>query len=139
MAIGHRPFRVELLTPAGRVEPVECTFAALAAWDGEIGILSGRAPLACRLKAGALRLEVEGRWRWYYVQGGFADVLGNVVTVLTERAVPAEDLSAEDAEADLDTAIKMRAHTEQARLDRQEKIDQAHAQMALIRKLASSR
>ena len=40
----------------------------------------------------------------YYVNGGFVQVAGNVVSVLTGGATPAERLDAEAARAELDMA-----------------------------------
>jgi F-type H+-transporting ATPase subunit epsilon len=91
MAVGSKPFAVDLVTPT-RAEPtVQCTFAAIPAWDGEIGILHGRAPLVCRLGDGELRLEEQGgQTRRFRISGGFAEVLDSVVTVLTSEAESAD-------------------------------------------------
>jgi F-type H+-transporting ATPase subunit epsilon len=42
----------------------------------------------------------------YYVDGGFAQVRGNVVTVLTPRAVRQKDLDANAARRALEAALK---------------------------------
>ena len=46
------------------------------------------------------------RTQRYYVDGGFAQVRANVVTVLTGKAVPASEISAEAAARALETALK---------------------------------
>jgi F-type H+-transporting ATPase subunit epsilon len=56
------------------------------AWDGEVGILRGHAPLMALLGAGDLRVRTEGRVEHFHVEGGFLQVVDNVVTVLSERA-----------------------------------------------------
>ncbi len=54
--------------------------------DGELGILPGHAPLMTVLGTGVLRLDgAEGGAR-FRVQGGFLQVVDNVVRVVTESA-----------------------------------------------------
>ncbi len=56
--------------------------------DGELGILPGRSPLLGRLGYGELRTRSGAGAQRYFVDGGFAQVRDNVVTVLTNRAIP---------------------------------------------------
>jgi F-type H+-transporting ATPase subunit epsilon len=56
------------------------------AWDGEVGILRGHAPLMALLGAGDLRVRSAGKVEHFHVEGGFLQVVDNVVTVLSERA-----------------------------------------------------
>jgi len=137
MPVGHKLFRFELVTPERPLPAVQCTFAVLPAWDGEVGVLAGRSPLVCKLGAGELRLEVEagpGRWQRFYVRGGFARVMPDGVTVLTEEVVPAGELSAQAAQRQLSEAKDLPADTEQAGAVRQAKIEQAKAQLHIIAK-----
>ena len=132
MPIGTKPFRVELVTPESAIAPLDCTFASLPAWDGQIGVLAHRAPLVCKLGAGELRLEHDGRWLRYYVQDGFAEVAANTLTVLATRAVPADQLSAESARQSLGEARAAVSTDELSRNVRQQKIEQALAQLRII-------
>ena len=86
-----------VVTPEQAVldEPVD--FVALPMYDGELGVLPGRAPLIGRLGYGELRTRRDGTTRRFFVDGGFAQVRGDVVTVLTARAVRAEDINPEAA------------------------------------------
>jgi F-type H+-transporting ATPase subunit epsilon len=56
------------------------------AWDGEVGILRGHAPLMALLGSGDLRVTSAGKVEHFHVEGGFLQVVDNVVTVLSERA-----------------------------------------------------
>lgn len=55
------------------------------AFDGEVGILTGHAPMMTLLGKGVLRLGSDGAKR-FNVDGGFLQVVDNVVRVVTERA-----------------------------------------------------
>src|SRR3954470_8017824 len=71
-------------------EPVD--FVALPMYDGELGVLPGRAPLIGRLGYGELRIRHRTSTRLYFVDGGFAQVRSNIVTVLTPRAIRGEEI-----------------------------------------------
>jgi len=55
------------------------------AHDGEVGILTGHAPMMALLGKGVLRLGGDGGQR-FNVDGGFLQVVDNTVRVVTERA-----------------------------------------------------
>ncbi|HVX41122.1 MAG TPA: ATP synthase F1 subunit epsilon [Gemmatimonadaceae bacterium] len=55
------------------------------AFDGEVGILTGHAPLMTLLGKGVLRLGGAGGQR-FNVDGGFLQVVDNTVRVVTETA-----------------------------------------------------
>jgi F-type H+-transporting ATPase subunit epsilon len=86
-----------VVTPERAVmdEPVE--FVALPMYDGELGVLPGRAPLIGRLGYGELRTRSGAQTKRFYVDGGFAQIRANVVTVLTARALRAEEINLEAA------------------------------------------
>jgi F-type H+-transporting ATPase subunit epsilon len=92
-----RNLQCVVVTPERAVldEPVD--FVALPMYDGELGVLPGRAPLIGRLGYGELRLRRGDTARRYFVDGGFAQVRDNVVTVLTPRALRGEDINSQAA------------------------------------------
>jgi F-type H+-transporting ATPase subunit epsilon len=86
-----------VVTPERAVLDEAVDFVSLPMYDGELGVLPGRAPLIGRLGAGELRTRRGDDTRRYFVDGGFAQVRANVVTVLTARAQRAEEIDAEAA------------------------------------------
>lgn len=90
MASG-KTFNCSVVTPEQAVLECEATFVALPAHDGEIGILFNRAPLLCRLGSGQLRVESAEEKRVLYVAGGFAEMVANRLTILTEEATYPEE------------------------------------------------
>jgi F-type H+-transporting ATPase subunit epsilon len=56
------------------------------AFDGEVGILTGHAPMITALGQGTLRVEQSGDTLRFSVAGGFLQVVDNQVRVVTERA-----------------------------------------------------
>ena|ERR1700722_156569 len=67
-------------------------------FDGELGVLPGRAPLIGRLGAGELRIKKGDAVERLFVEAGFVQVRSNVVTILTEKAMKATDVTMAAAE-----------------------------------------
>lgn len=111
MAIS-RSLQLVLVTPETTLldEPVESLRFPL--YDGQIGILPGRAPLVGRLGAGELRIGTRAGEQRYFIDGGFVQVSGAVVSLLTNGAVPATQIDAQAAEAELQAAQRKSARTD---------------------------
>lgn len=103
-------FHCSLVTPEEKLIDEEVTYAMIPAWDGGIGIEVNHAPLLLQIGVGSLRLDFpSGASRWYLLEGGFAQVVGNKLTMLSNRATPAERLVVSDAEKELSAALEMTA------------------------------
>ena len=125
--------RCVVVTPEKSVLDAAADFVAVPMFDGELGILPGRQPLIGRLGYGELRTVQGATTRRFYVDGGCVQVRADVVTLLTAKAIPAEELKASAAEAALQEALKPAATPEEQ--DRQ-RIAQlrARAQLRIVHK-----
>jgi F-type H+-transporting ATPase subunit epsilon len=124
-----------VVTPEATVIDTPCEFVALPLYDGEAGIARGRSPLIGRLGYGELRIRrAGGDVVSMYVDGGFAQVVDDVVSVLTNRAIPAGSIDAASAENQLRTATSSRAHGEQEMAIRNRQIAQARGQLRVARR-----
>ena len=103
--------RCVIVTPERTELDREAEYISLPMYDGELGILKGRAPMIGRLGFGTLRLQTAAGPERYYVDGGFAQVEGDVVNVLTARAIPVDFLNGDDVEKALEEALLMPAST----------------------------
>src|SRR5690349_10551364 len=93
-----------VVTPEKALPEVKADFVALPMYDGELGILPGRAPLIGRLGFGEMRIRRGTLTQYLYVDGGFVQIRANTVTVLTARVQKAEDIKPEVAQAALEKA-----------------------------------
>lgn len=123
-----------IVTPEATVFDEAVDFVALPLYDGELGILPGRAPLIGRLGYGELRIRQGARTVQYYIDGGFVQVSGNVVSILTNRAVHAERIDTSAASDQLQTAIRRHAPTDEQQQLRERQIVQARAQLRVASK-----
>jgi F-type H+-transporting ATPase subunit epsilon len=116
-----------VVTPEKAVLDEAAEFVSLPMFDGELGVLPGRAPLIGRLGPGELRLQQRGTARRLFVDGGFAQVRSDVVTVLTPRALAADDVNAEAARQELTAAQGKVATSIEEQEARQKAEDRARA------------
>lgn len=77
---------VALITPEATVYEGEADMVVLPAWDGELGILRGHAPMMALLGEGRLRVRRDRAEKTFFVSGGFVQVAHDVVSVLSETA-----------------------------------------------------
>ena len=98
---GNKMFHCQLITPEAAMVDVHAEQVVFTAHDGEVGILLNRAPLLCKLGIGEMRVTTEQGTQRFYVDGGFAHVIDNEVTILTERAMAAEDIDPAEAKQEL--------------------------------------
>jgi F-type H+-transporting ATPase subunit epsilon len=112
MAAGEK-LRLIVVTPERTLldEPVAALRFPL--YDGDIGILPGRIPLIGRLGTGELRITTASGKSNYFIDGGFVQVLGPTVTLLTNSAISGTDLSVTDAEKQLSDALAIVAKTDE--------------------------
>jgi F-type H+-transporting ATPase subunit epsilon len=131
MAKGEE-LRCSVISPERVVLDCEASFVVFPAHDGQMGILEKRAPLACRLGIGPLRVETptEGT-RVLYINGGFAQVVNNQVTILTEQAKSPEDIDRAAAEQALTDARAMKITDDASFEARQNAIKRAQVQIKM--------
>ncbi len=110
--IASNQLQLVLVTPETTLldEPVQALRFPL--FDGQIGILPGRAPLVGRLGYGELRITSEEGVRSYFVDSGFVQVKGGIVTLLTNRALAPEEINLASAEEQLKEATNCVANTD---------------------------
>lgn len=113
---------------SGRVEMV-----VAAGVLGDLGILPGHAPLLTRLKPGPVRIiKQHGEEEVFYMTGGFLEVQPDVVTILADTAVRAEDV-------DEAAAQEARQRAKEALEGRSTDMDQSRAMALLAESLAQLR
>jgi F-type H+-transporting ATPase subunit epsilon len=102
--------RLEVVTPRSRILECEADEVRLPGAFGELGVLPGHTPLLTSLGTGRLLwIDRQGGGR-LAVQGGFAEVLPNAVTVLATVAEKPEEIDLETTRAALaeaESALKM--------------------------------
>jgi F-type H+-transporting ATPase subunit epsilon len=118
-----------VVTPETTVRESPAQFVVVPLYDGELGIAPAHSAMIGRLGYGEMRISEGGRTDRYYVDGGFVQVSGNVVSVLTNRAVPAAQLNAQAAAEQLEAARRQPASSAELLEIRERAELQARAQL----------
>jgi F-type H+-transporting ATPase subunit epsilon len=133
--IAPTELRLVLVTPETTLLDRQVRSVQFPLFDGQIGVLPGRAPLVGRLGLGELSFTAadgQGDGR-YFIDGGFAQVKGSVVSILTHNAVAVEKINASAAQQELETALALKPTTPEGFAEKQHALDRARKQIALTR------
>jgi len=93
-----------LVSPERELFNGEVDHVVVPGSEGEFGVSPHHAPVMSVVKPGALRVFDDGAMRRIFVNGGFADVTPEGLTVLAEEAVDLGDVDVAQLDADLKNA-----------------------------------
>lgn len=98
---------LEVVTPQKAVVSEEAQIVVAPGSEGEFGVLRGHTTFLTSLKVGTLRYkDASGKERYLFVNGGFAEVLPNKVTLLAESAERRREIDVDRAKQAKDRAEK---------------------------------
>jgi F-type H+-transporting ATPase subunit epsilon len=117
---------VRVITPDNTVWDSTAEEVVLPSTTGQLGILSGHAPLLSALDVGVMRLRPQKDWLSIAIAGGFAEVEENEVTILVNSAERGDDIDSEQARQSYEEAQarleKAKGKTTAKRLFRRPKV-----------------
>ena len=96
--------RLEVVTPTRRVLEARASEVRIPGVLGELGVLPGHTPLLTSLGTGHLTWHEGTQDGCLVVQGGFAEVQPDAVTVLASIAETVEQIDAQEAREALEAA-----------------------------------
>jgi F-type H+-transporting ATPase subunit epsilon len=100
---------LEIVTPEARVYSDTIDSVVIPTVEGEIGVLPGHIPLLTQVADGELRVTKGAATSYLAIGGGFAQIDGDKVSVLAERAISEEHIdekAVEEAMKRAEQAIK---------------------------------
>lgn len=122
--------RLEVVTPTRKTYSEDVDMVTIPGVTGEYGILPLHVPLITQIKAGELRIQKGGQETVLATGGGFAEVMPDRVSILTDAAVLESEIDESAAQAAIDRA---KAALEDKNLGSEE---QAAAEAAIAHSLA---
>jgi len=126
---------VSVITPERKVLETDATSIMFPQHDGLVGVLKDRAPLVCELGIGVLRIETAGAGpQELYIDGGFAQVHANNVSILTQKAVPADEITRAAADKAFAEASALPMKTDEQFAEHQAAVERARVQQKLASK-----
>jgi F-type H+-transporting ATPase subunit epsilon len=124
--------KITIVTPETTTLDAEVDGVTVPLIDGSAGILAGHAPMIGRLGPGELRTNDGSNSQRYYVDGGFVQVEGNSISVLTGRSVPAGEIDLASAKSALEDAEKMESSNPTLADLKRKAVSQARAQIRMV-------
>ena len=109
---------VRVISPDKTVWDSPADEVILPSTTGQLGVLSGHAPLLTALDIGVMRVRAQKDWQNIALMGGFAEVENNEVTILVNGAEAGANIEKEKARVDFEAA--------QERFDNTSEIGRAH-------------
>ncbi|MBF0165754.1 MAG: ATP synthase F1 subunit epsilon [Magnetococcales bacterium] len=107
--------QTELVTPEALVLSEEFMLVTAPGVDGYFGVMSGHTPFVTLLTAGVLSAGAgDEDAKQFVISGGFAEVRPDKVTILTERALPREQITKQLVANEKHEAETKLAHAEGA-------------------------
>lgn len=122
---------VKVITPDKIVWDDKVEEIILPSTTGQLGILSGHAPLLTALEVGVMRVRPEKDWKTIALMGGFAEVENDEIKILVNGAELGDNIDRETARTEYEQAQTRFQQVENSE-DRQEKI-QAQSSMKKAR------
>ncbi len=120
-----------VVTPEKTLLDRSADFIAAPLFDGEKGVAPGHSPMIGRLGYGELRVREGGETVRFYIDAGFMQIADNVVTLLTDRAVPAASVNRQSAQELLEKATAAKPQSDAEEAVRQREILQARAMLRI--------
>ncbi|MBM3503612.1 MAG: F0F1 ATP synthase subunit epsilon [Alphaproteobacteria bacterium] len=89
----------ELVSPDRLLISEAVDMVTIPGGEGDFGVLAGHQPIISTVRPGILEVQNEGAAvRRIFVSGGFAEVTNERCAVMTEEAIPVEDINRADIE-----------------------------------------
>ncbi len=99
--------KIQIVTPDKIVVDDEASIVMAPGSDGEFGVLNGHTPFLTGLQVGMIHYRDESnKERYVFVNGGFAEVLPDRVTILAESAERRRNIDTERAKEAMNRAEK---------------------------------
>ncbi len=95
---------IRVISPAETLVDTSADEVILPSTTGQLGILTDHIPLLTALDIGVVRYRTNNQWQAIAINGGFAEVEHNEVTVLVKSATSASDIDPAAARQELESA-----------------------------------
>lgn len=123
---------LRVITPARIALDEQVESVRLDAIDGSLGVLPRHAPMVAALDLGLVRYKIGGRERVLFCAGGFAEMQGDTLRVVTQASERPEDIDEARVQA---SEKRARERLDAGRSTGDEPVDILRAEASLRRAL----
>ena len=97
----------DLVSPERSLASLQASAVLIPGAEGDMTAMPQHAPTITTLRPGVLKVESPEGNSEYLVTGGFAEIAGDSLSVLAERAIPMNELTREQLDALIEEAREM--------------------------------
>ncbi len=128
-------FHFELVSPEKLLRSGEVYMVVVPGTEGDFGVLPGHAPLVSTIRPGAIEVfaaSMNDTPERIFIDGGFAEVGPDGLTILAESATPVGEIDVEATARDLATAREaLRSAAPEALADAEKRVARFEAMQAV--------
>jgi F-type H+-transporting ATPase subunit epsilon len=117
MSISPETFQCVVTAPRGKLLDCETASVVFPAHDGQVGVWRNHMPMLCKLGLGIMAVEnipsdseLLPKHTFLLIDGGFAQVNNNLLTIIAQDAIYLHGVEAEKVEKMLEKAKNKLAH-----------------------------
>lgn len=113
----HETFQCIVIAPAGKLLDCRTASVVFPAHDGQVGVWRDHMPMLCKLGLGIMTVEdvpsdseLPPKHTFLLIDGGFAQLSNNLLTIIAQDAICLQGVEAEKVEKILEKAGNKLAH-----------------------------
>ena len=125
---------IKIIAPDKTVWDAVAEEIVLPSSTGQLGILTGHAPLLTALDVGVMRVRIHKEWIPIVLLGGFAEIEDNEIIILVNGAEEISEINLEESQELLQTATQAlkQAVTNKDKIEATQNIRKARARVQAI-------
>lgn len=97
---------IRVIAPDGTTWDANAEEIILPSSTGQLGILSGHAPLLTAIDIGVMRVRIGKNWTPIILMGGFAEIEDNKLTIVVNGIEETSTIDLEKAKVNLEKAVE---------------------------------
>ncbi|MBI4975252.1 ATP synthase F1 subunit epsilon [Candidatus Peregrinibacteria bacterium] len=110
---------------------------SLPTMEGEITILPDHIPIISAIKAGELKMKIDGKYQYFSITRGVAEVDGKTITLLTDAAESVHEIDekrAQEAKERAQAIMSEKRHDEESYADAVVQMERALSRIKIAKK-----
>nr|YP_010336066.1 ATP synthase CF1 epsilon subunit [Tsunamia transpacifica]QUE27957.1 AtpE [Tsunamia transpacifica]UNJ14472.1 ATP synthase CF1 epsilon subunit [Tsunamia transpacifica] len=125
---------IRVIAPDGSTWEANAEEIILPSSTGQLGILSGHAPLLTAIDIGVMRVRIGKNWTPIILMGGFAEIEDNQLTIVVNGIEETIDIDLDQAKENLENAIQDldSAESNKEKLELTQNLRKARARMQAL-------
>nr|YP_010336657.1 ATP synthase CF1 epsilon subunit [Rhodospora sordida]UNJ15063.1 ATP synthase CF1 epsilon subunit [Rhodospora sordida] len=125
---------IRVIAPDGTTWDANAEEIILPSSTGQLGILSGHAPLLTAIDIGVMRVRIGKNWTPIILMGGFAEIEDNKLTIVVNGIEETASINLDQAKYNLEIAVKKlnQADSNKEKIELSQEVRKARARVQAL-------